>query len=106
MREDAADLPVLAFGETKLNPAIASGAPLEIGVDRAVVNAFDRDPFRELLELGLAHLAVGAGAIGADDAAAGELECALELAVVGEEEQAFGHEVEPANRHQARKTGR
>ena len=48
---------------------------------------------------------IGAGAVGANDAGPRQLELALELAVVGEEQQPLGHEIEPADRHQPRQPG-
>ena len=102
VREDAADLAVLALGQAHLDPAVAAGAPLEVGVDRAVADALDGDSFGERFELGLRHGAEGAGAVGADDPGARQLELALQFAVVGEQQQPFGHEVEAADRHQPR----
>ena len=48
----------------------------------------------------------GAGAILADDRGARQLQLALELAVIGEEQQAFCHEVEAADRHNPREPRR
>ena len=102
MLEHPADLAVLAFPEAHLDPAVAAGAALQIGVDRAVADAVDLDAVDQLLELLLADLAEDAGAVGALDAGGGQLELALELAVGGEQQQPFGVQVEPADRHDAR----
>ena len=102
MREDPANLAVLALGQAHFDPAIAAGAALEIGVDRAIVHAFDRDPLGQRFELVLGDVAESAGAVGAHDAGSRELELALQLAVVGHQQQAFGHEIEAADRHHSR----
>ena len=68
------------------------------------MDALDRDAFGKLLELRLGDVAEGARPVGADDAGAGQLELALELAIVGEQQQAFGHIIEAADRHQPRQT--
>ena len=60
----------------------------------------DGDAFGKRFELRLGDLAERAGAVGADDAGARQLQLALQLAVVGEQQQALGHEVEAADRHQ------
>ena len=60
------------------------------------------DAVGELLELRLADLPERAGAIGAHDAGPRQFELALELAVVGQQQQALGHEIEPSDRHQPR----
>src|SRR5688500_4422615 len=54
MLEHPAHFAVLAFGEAHLDPAIAAGPALEIGVDRAVAHALDRHAFGQVLELRLA----------------------------------------------------
>ena len=102
MLEHAADFAVLALGQAHLDPAVAAGAPLEVGVDRAVAHALDGDALGKILELRLGDRAERAGAVVADDAGARQLELALQLAVVGQQQQPLGHEVEAADRHQPR----
>ena len=85
-----------------LDPLVAAGAALEIGVDRAVADAVDLDPLDQRLELLLADLAEGAGAVGALDAGRRQLELALQFAVGGEQQQPLGVHVEAADRHQPR----
>ncbi len=102
MFEHAADLAILAFAEPHLDPAVAAGAPFQIGVDRPVADALDLDAVDQILELGLADRAEDAGAVAALDAGGGQFELALELAVGGEQEQPLGVQIEPADRHHAR----
>src|SRR3546814_271287 len=71
MFKNAADFPVLAFGQCHFNPLIASGAAFQIRVDLAVADAFDLDAFDQILKLGLADFSVSARAIGALDASGG-----------------------------------
>ena len=54
MLEHAADLAVLAFGQRHLDPLVAPGAALHVGVDLAVAHALDLDPVDQVLELRLA----------------------------------------------------
>src|SRR3546814_7603865 len=74
MFKNAADFPVLAFGQCHFNPLIASGAAFQIRVDLAVADAFDLDAFDQILKLGLADFSVSARAIGALDASGGRSE--------------------------------
>src|SRR5688572_10937914 len=73
MLEHPANLAVLAFAEAHLDPAIAPGPALEVGVDRAVAHALNGDAFRQILELGLGDRAERSGAVVADDAGARQL---------------------------------
>ena len=106
MREHAPNFAVLAFGQAHLDPAVAAGPALEIGVDRAVMHALDRDPLGKRFELVLGDVAESARPISAHNAGARKLELALELAVVGQQQQSFGHEIEAADRHQPRQARR
>jgi hypothetical protein len=100
MLEHAADLAILALAEPHLDPGIAAGAALQIGVDRAIAYPFDVDPVDQLLELRLADLAEHPRAIRPLDSRGGQFELALQLAVRGEQQQPLGVEIEPADRHQ------
>ncbi len=106
MLEDAADLAILAFAQPHLDPAVAAGAPLQIGVDSAVANALDLDAVDQVFQLRLADLAEDAGAVAALDAGGGQLELALELAVRGEQQQPLRVHVQPADRHHPRQAFR
>jgi hypothetical protein len=103
MFEDSADLAVLAFLELHLDPLVAAGAALQIGVDGAVAHAVDLDSVDQLLELLLADLSEGAGAVGALDSGRGKLELAFQLAVGRKEKKALSIIVEAADRDEARK---
>ena len=59
-------------------------------------------PFLSLSSCGLGDRAEGADAIAAEPAGGGQLEDALQAAVIGEEQQALGVDVEPADGEDAR----
>ena len=68
----------------------------------AVIDAFDGDAAEQGVELLLGDVAVGAHLVAAQPARVGMGDDAGEAAVVGEEEQALGVDVEPPDRHDAR----
>jgi hypothetical protein len=103
MFEHAADFAVLAFGQRHFDPLVAPGAALHVGVDIAIAHAVDLDAFDQVFELALRDVAKGARAIGARDAGGGQFKRALQLAIVGEQQQALGVEVEAAHGHHARR---
>ena len=102
MFENAAHLAILALGELHLDPLVAAGPPLQIGVDRSIADAVDLDPVEQAFERRLADFAERTGAIGSLDAGRGQLELALQFAVGGEQQQALGVHVEPPHRDDAR----
>src|SRR5687767_14513254 len=102
MFEHAPDFAILAVPELHFDPLVASGSPLEVGVDRAVTDTLDLDTLDQSFQLLLADLTEDPGAIGALDSGRRKLELALEAAVSGEQKQAFGVHVEAADRHHPR----
>ena len=100
--QHAADLPVLAFAQLHFHPAVAARAPFQIGVDRSVANAFDLDPVDQFFQLLLADIAEHACAVSALDAGGGQFELAFQPAVRRHQQQAFGVEIEPPDRHEPR----
>ena len=90
MSQHAPDFPVFALGEAQLDPTIRAGAPLEIGVDRAIADTFDRDSFSKTLQLLLADPPMRTRAIGANNAGARKLELALDLSIIRKQQQPFG----------------
>ena len=102
MFEHAANLAVLAFFQHQLDPQVCAGAPLNVGVDRAVPYPFDLYAVDQFLQLRLAHLAVGAGAIDTLHPGGGQLELPFQAAIGGHQQQAFGIQVKSTDRHQSR----
>src|SRR3546814_1148650 len=65
MFQHPADLAILAFGQRHFDPLVAAGAPFQIGLYPAIAYPVYLQPVEQILKLVLAHLAEGAGAIGA-----------------------------------------
>src|SRR6478672_10462425 len=87
---------VLAFLERDACPGMHALAAFEIGDHRAVFYSVYRDAGGEPVEIGLRHLAEQARAVGALPAARRQFETARQIAIVRQQEEAFGIEVEPA----------
>src|SRR5262245_61016536 len=100
--EHVSHLAVLALADRKGEPDIAPLDAIDRGLHRTVADAVDGDARAQAVELGLRHAAVGAHAIAAQPAGRRQFERAREPAVVGEEEQPLGVEVEPADADQPR----
>ena len=66
MLQDALDLAVLAFAECEAEPDVVALNPVERSVDGAVLDPVDRDAALQPIEIGLAHVAVGASAMRAN----------------------------------------
>ena len=98
MRHHVAHLAVLAFADRKHQPDIGALVALQRRIDRAVFDAVDLDAFFQLVELALRDLAMGADAITPQPAGVRQFERARQPAIIGEQQQAFGVEIEPADR--------
>src|SRR6202453_539323 len=104
MRHHVADFAVLAFADRKHQPDIGAMVALQRRIDRPVFDAVDFDAFFQLVELGLRHFAMGANAIAPQPAGVGQFERARQPAIIGQQQQALGIEIEPADRDQPRQT--
>ena len=102
MLEHAAHLAVLALAQGQGQPDIVALEPVDAGLDRAVGDAVDGDPLRQGAQLAVVDLAERAHPVAAQPAGGRQLQPPLERTVVGEQEQPFRADVEPADRHQAR----
>src|SRR6202790_3871387 len=102
MRHHIAHLAVLALADRKHQPDIGAGITLQRGIDRAVFDALDLDALFQLVELRLGDLAMGTDAVTPQPAGIGQFQRASEAAVISEQQQAFGVEIEPADRDQPR----
>src|SRR4051812_34090346 len=102
MRHDVADLAVLAFADREHQPDIGALVALQRGIDRAVFDAIDLDALLQFAEWRLRTPAMGANAIAPQPAGIGQLERAREPAIVGQQQQPLGIEIEPADRDQPR----
>src|SRR5271169_134289 len=100
--ENALDLAVLALAQSHHDPGVGALFALQPRLDARVMDAFDRHALAQRIELRLQDLAMGAHAIASQPTGGGELEYAREPAVVGEQQQTFGVDVESADRYYAR----
>src|SRR5690242_13684721 len=97
---------VLAFLERDAGPGVHALAAFEVGDHRTIFYAVNRDAGGQPVEIGLRHLAEQPCPVCALPAARWQFGPARELSVVGEEQEAFRIEVEPADRHDARQMAR
>ena len=100
--QHVSDLAVLALAHRERDPDVRALHAVERRFDRAVVDAVDRDAVLEFIELVLRHLAEGAHAVAPQPAGRRQLQRTGEPAVVGEQQQSFGVQVEPADADQPR----
>ena len=100
MFEHAPHLAVLAFGQGHFDPAVLPAAALQICLDPTIAHSIDRDAFDQFVELGLGHVPERAGAVGAAHGVGGQFQRAFERAVIGQQQQALGIEIEATDRHQ------
>ena len=101
MAEHVAHLAVLALADGESQPQVRALHAVERGLDRLVTDAIDRHAGAQFVELRLRHRAVRAHAVTPQPAGRGQFEDAGERAVIGEQQQPFGIEIEPADADQA-----
>lgn len=100
--EHAPDLAILAFAQAHCEPAIVRGPALEPRLDGPIDHAIDGDAVREGGKARLIDSAVRPHAIAPYPSGRRHLEPAGEAAIIGEEDQPLGIEIEPADRDHAR----
>jgi hypothetical protein len=106
MLEDAAHLAVAPLAQPHLEPGIAALLALELGGDRPVGDAVDGDPLGERLQPIRLDDAVDAHLVAAQPAGRRQLEPPRQRAVIGEQQQPLGIEIEPSDRDDARQSRR
>ena len=99
-----ADLPVLALVQADREPGVGPLLAVEGRPDGAVADAADGQAPGELVQLRGRDPAVDAHPVAADPAGRGQLEVTRQVAVVGEQQQPLGGEVEAPDRQQARQS--
>ncbi len=104
MAEHVLHLAVLAFAHGEGEPHIRALHAIDGGVDRPVAHAVDADARPQRVEPILRHLAVRAHAVAPQPAGRRQFEHAREPAIVGQEQQPLGIEVEPPDADEARQT--
>ena len=95
------DLAVLAFAQRQHQPHIGALLALQRCFNRAITDAVDLDPVLEPVEGSLGHGAMGAHPIAAQPAGRRQFQNPLQTAIIGEQQQPFGVDVEPPDRHYA-----
>ena len=105
MFEQAFDFAVFAFAQPEADPDIGALDAVELGVDAGIFHAVNRHAARQSVELGLVGLAIGAGAITAQPTGGRQFEHARQAAIIGQQQQPLGIDVESADRHQAGQVG-
>jgi DNA-binding NarL/FixJ family response regulator len=87
MLHHAADLAVLALAQGDREPAVRALLAVDLDLHGLVVHVVDGDALAQRLELIVGGRAVDAHAVAAGPAGRGQLQLALDLAVVGQEQQ-------------------
>jgi len=95
--QDVLDLAVLALAQAHGDPQVVALHALDARLDGPVVDAVDADAAAQGVEPVLRDLAVGADLVAPQPPGLGMGNGAREPAVVGEEQQALGVDVEPAD---------
>ncbi|GJD80440.1 hypothetical protein NBEOAGPD_3681 [Methylobacterium gregans] len=101
MLEDALDLAVFALAQAHGDPEVVALDPIERRLDGAVLHAVDGHALAQAVELGLIGVAVGAHAVTAQPARIRVCDHLGEAAVVRQQQQTLGVDVEPAHRDDA-----
>jgi len=107
--QDLADLAVLALVQGDREPEVGALRPLlgfvEPCLDRTIADAVDGHALLQGVQPVLGRAAVRAGAVTADDPRGRHLQRPRQLTVVGQQQQAFGVDVEAPHRDQPRHAG-
>lgn len=104
--EDVLHLAVLAFAQADDQPSIAALCAFQRCLDGTVEDAVDGDAVPEVGQGLLLDLAMDADAITPQPAGGRQFQHARQPAIIGEQQQAFGVDVQPSDRHQPRQFGR
>ena len=102
MPEHVLHLAILALPDRKGEPNVAALGAIERGLDRTIMDAVDGDAGAQPVEPTLPDATVGTHAITAQPTGRRQLERARKRAVVGQQQQALGVEVEAADADEAR----
>ena len=106
MGHGATDLAVLALADADGQPGIGALLAVEIDFHRLELLAVDSDTAAQGGKGQVVGRAVDAHAIAAQPAGGGQLQPTLELAVIGQKQQAFGIQVKPPDSHHPRQIAR
>ena len=101
-----AHLAVLALADAEGQPDIGALFAVERRFDRPVTDAIDGDAAAQPVQRLLPHAAERAHAVAAQPACCRQFQHAREPAVIGEQQESFGVDVEPADADQPRQVSR
>jgi hypothetical protein len=104
--EDFLDLAVFSFPQAQGEPGVRALLAVKLGLDAHVVDAVDGNSVGELVERRLVDVPMRAHAIASQPASRRQLQHARESAVVGEQQQPLGVDIEPADCDHARQVRR
>src|SRR5262245_45507723 len=102
MLEYLAHLAVLALAQSQRDPGVAALPALETGTDRAIAHAVDRDALFKSGEPVRIDLAMHPHLVAPQPSRRRQLEAAREPAIIGQQQQSFGIEIEAAYRNHSR----
>ena len=102
MFEHTAHLAVLPFTQRHRDPRVAALPAFEAGADRAIGDAVNRDAFPKHREAFRRDLAVDSHFVAADPSGRWQFEPSRERAVIGQQQQPLGIEIEASDRDQPR----
>ncbi len=88
------------------HPGIRSLLAVERRLDRAIEHAVDGEPVLQSRQRLLVHLAMHPHAVAPQPAGRRQFQHARQAAIIGQEQQALGVDVEASDRHQPRQIGR
>ena len=100
MFEHAAHLTVLSLPQGHRDPGIAALSPLQAGTDRAIGHAVDRDSLFERSEPLRLDVAMDAYLVAPLPAGRRQFKPSRQRAIIGQQQEPLGAEVEPADRNQ------
>ena len=106
MGHGATDLAVLALADADGQPGIGALLAVQRDLHRLELLALDGDAATQGGKGQVIGLAVDAHAIAAQPAGGRQLQPALQLAVIGQQQQPLGIQVQPANGHHPRQIAR
>jgi len=96
------DLAVLALADADGQPGIGALLPVQLHLHRQELVALQHQPAAQRIEGGIVGLAIHPNAVFPQPAGLRQLQRALEVAIVGQQQQAFGIEVEAPDAHHPR----
>src|SRR5438552_8921756 len=102
MLADLLHLAVLALADGDIEPGIVALRLVDLRLDRPIMDTLNRDAALELFERRRIRMAIGAYPVAAHPAGRRQFKEPCQFPVIGEKQQAFGVDIEPPDRDDAR----